>query len=137
MVTNDGQVRVMDFGLARLLDLPASDEVAIRGTPGFMAPEQAAGRQREIGVWTDVYGLGAVLYHLITGRAPFTVRQLRIAPFISRRTIPESPAATTSESLTKVPTGARRREARERSKNTKSPAAAGLKSTGCFPPLRT
>jgi serine/threonine protein kinase len=63
-----------DFGIARAGDDPratATGPVGVRGTPSFMAPEQVAGGQAEIGPRSDVYALGATLYSLLTGRPPF------------------------------------------------------------------
>ncbi len=65
---------VTDFGLAKLIkyDTELTQSGTILGTPGFMSPEQAAGKTRSLTVATDVYGLGALLYALLTGDAPFT-----------------------------------------------------------------
>jgi serine/threonine-protein kinase len=67
------QPHITDFGLAKRLesgtDLTVSGQVL--GSPQYMPPEQAAGRQRQVGRRSDVYALGAVLYHLLTGRPPF------------------------------------------------------------------
>jgi tetratricopeptide (TPR) repeat protein len=64
--------KVTDFGLARRLDDPGQTQTgAVLGTPAYMAPEQAAGRTRDIGTHTDIYALGAILYQLLTGRPPF------------------------------------------------------------------
>jgi PAS domain S-box-containing protein len=116
-----GEVVVLDWGLAKLLDRPDGDansplivldqsdscEVDLTqhgqaiGTPAYMAPEQAAGRLDQIDVCTDIYGLGAILYEILTGSPPFTgdstekillnVRERMPAP--PRRLWPEVPPA--------------------------------------------
>jgi serine/threonine-protein kinase len=73
LLTAFGTPKISDFGLAKLLDAesgPTQSEALI-GTPNYMAPEQAAANAREVGPSTDVYSLGAILYELISGRAPF------------------------------------------------------------------
>jgi eukaryotic-like serine/threonine-protein kinase len=73
LLTTEGEPRLTDFGLAKVgrmaRDLSVTGQVL--GTPGYMPPEQAAGKVREVGTAADVYGLGAVLYDVLTGRPPF------------------------------------------------------------------
>jgi len=86
LLDKSGEPHLTDFGLARLLDTQSSvtRTIEVLGTPSYMAPEQAAGETAKLGKATDVYGLGAVLYQLITGQPPFaggttyeTIRLLR------------------------------------------------------------
>ncbi|MDH5672465.1 MAG: protein kinase [Myxococcales bacterium] len=98
MVSTFGQVYLMDFGLARLSKTkPASGNRAQMeapgavGTPGYMSPEQARGVPSEMSESTDIFGIGALLYELVSGKLPFgsardvetlmrTTRQGRVVP---------------------------------------------------------
>src|SRR5207253_1621707 len=68
-----GEPHLTDFGLARLVESESSvtHTLEVLGTPSYMAPEQAVGNNAAISSVTDVYGLGAVLYQLLTGQPPF------------------------------------------------------------------
>jgi len=73
LLDKNGEPHLTDFGLARLLDVQSSvtRTIDVLGTPSYMAPEQAAGNNTAVGKATDVYGLGAVFYELLTGHPPF------------------------------------------------------------------
>ena len=76
LITNDGALKILDLGLALLLDNDQEDDVSTRagtvsGTPTYMAPEQARGEMNKIGPATDVYALGGMLYAMLAGPTPF------------------------------------------------------------------
>jgi serine/threonine-protein kinase len=76
MVGAFGEVRVMDWGIARIVGsaLPSTaafSSAGVAGTPAYMAPEQARGHHARIDRRTDVYALGAILYHILSNRPPF------------------------------------------------------------------
>src|SRR6266498_92753 len=68
-----GEPLLTDFGLARLVEVESTitRTLDVMGTPSYMAPEQAAGEPTKVNKPTDIYGLGAVLYQLLTGHPPF------------------------------------------------------------------
>jgi hypothetical protein len=90
LMDGDGQPHVTDFGLAKRVD--AGREVtqtgAWAGTPEYMAPEQAAGEFKGLTTAADIYGLGAILYTLLTGHPPFRGSY----PSILRRITEHEPA---------------------------------------------
>lgn len=71
-LTSDGEVKVLDFGIARMLDQQRDTghtrTGVIMGTPSFMAPEQALGRWSEVDARTDLWSVGALLFLLVSGR---------------------------------------------------------------------
>jgi serine/threonine protein kinase len=73
LLDGKGEPHLTDFGLARLVETESTmtRTLDVLGTPSYMAPEQAMGNNAAVGSVTDVYGLGAVLYQLLTGQPPF------------------------------------------------------------------
>lgn len=73
LIDAHGEPHITDFGLARLIEQgpELTIEGQVLGTPSYMAPEQAGGFKDMVGKATDVYGLGAILYRLLTGQPPF------------------------------------------------------------------
>ena len=73
LLDQKGEPHLTDFGLARLVETESTitRTLEVLGTPSYMAPEQATGNNAQLTSATDVYGLGAVLYQLLTGHPPF------------------------------------------------------------------
>src|SRR5438067_12472087 len=73
LLDQKGEPHLTDFGLARLVESGSTvtRTLEVLGTPSYMAPEQAVGNKAHLTSATDVYGLGAVLYQLLTGQPPF------------------------------------------------------------------
>lgn len=95
LIDLEGRCRVTDFGLAKLLDEGGEGTLSgqILGSPGFLPPEQAGVSDREgaSGPASDVYGLGATLYHALTGRPPFQGDGLAATLELVRTTDPLPP----------------------------------------------
>jgi serine/threonine protein kinase len=92
LLTPQGVPKLADFGLAKRLDQDQglTRTQAVLGTASYMAPEQAAGDKHALGPATDIYGLGAILYELLTGRPPFLAetRELTIHQVLSEEPRP-------------------------------------------------
>ncbi|HET9219492.1 MAG TPA: protein kinase, partial [Terriglobia bacterium] len=113
IVTPESQVKVLDFGLAKLMERekPAETQTvegAIMGTPAYMSPEQASGRQ--VDHRTDIFSLGVMLYEMVAGTRPFagkshvdTMHQIIHAPAPPLANIPPRLADVVDKALAKDP----------------------------------
>lgn len=116
VVDAEDQPHLTDFGLAKPLgeamDLTLTGQLL--GSPNYMAPEQAAGGHRELGPAIDIYALGAILYHCLTGRPPFvaesvtsTLRQVQesepVAPRLLNASVPLDLETVCLKCLEKAP----------------------------------
>jgi serine/threonine protein kinase len=115
LIDQDGQPRLTDFGLAKKIDVDQglTGTGQILGSPGYMAPEQAEGNA-QVGRAADIYAMGAVLYHLVTGRPPFqsdnpidtmlqTIRTDVVAPRLLNPKVPRDLEALILKALSKNP----------------------------------
>jgi serine/threonine-protein kinase len=100
-VTATGEVRLLDFGIARLRDGTVTEtltaEAQVLGTPGFMAPEQARGAAAELGPHTDVFALAAICYRALTGKSAFPARTAAEAIYEALNRHPEPPSSLRPE----------------------------------------
>jgi serine/threonine protein kinase/Tfp pilus assembly protein PilF len=92
MVDEDGNARIMDFGIARSMKGKGiTGEGVIIGTPEYMSPEQVDGK--DVDRRTDIYSLGIILYEMLTGRAPFEGETPFSVGVKQKSEIPKDPAA--------------------------------------------
>jgi hypothetical protein len=90
LLDTTGEPILTDFGLAKILEADASLTLsqAVLGTPAYMSPEQARGDTKDVTVAADIYGLGAVLYEMLTGQPPFSAAN---TPLLLRKIVEEDP----------------------------------------------
>lgn len=104
LITKDGKAKLLDFGIAKLLDAEASDHTATQMrifTPEYASPEQIRGER--LTTATDIYSLGVVLYELLTGRRPHQAESENINEIIKSicETEPERPSSVVSQNPAK------------------------------------
>lgn len=116
IIDTDDQPRITDFGLAKRMTLEEDMTLSGQaiGSPNYMPPEQAAGQREAVGPGSDLFSIGAILYHLLTGRPPFladsvtaTLRQVQefepIKPRLINPTVPRDLETICLKCLEKEP----------------------------------
>ena len=129
MVSASGSVKIADFGIARATQ--AADTGSFQtatgttvGTPPYMAPEQAMGKGKEVGPWTDLYSVGCMSYELFTGKPPFYDADEPLAILLRHITEQLPPAAEVAGVDPDISAWIERLTAKERAGRPESATAA-------------
>lgn len=112
MITKHNQVKVMDFGIAKLPSLSMTITGMVLGTPYYMSPEQISGKK--VDIRSDIFSLGAVIYEVLTGEKPFegestatlTYKIIQIDPIplnVINKLVPDPMVSIVSKALSKDP----------------------------------
>lgn len=88
LLTDDGNVKIVDFGVAKVRNRIDTMSSGLFGSPSYMAPEQI--EEHDVGPWTDIFALGVVLYELLTGRKPFNADNVHTLMYKILHEQPES-----------------------------------------------
>jgi serine/threonine protein kinase/Tfp pilus assembly protein PilF len=135
MIDSDGNVRIMDFGIARSLRTKGiTDTGEIFGTPEYMAPESLEGK--DVDGRTDIYALGIILYEMLTGRVPFDGETPLTVAMKQKTEIPKDPRnvnAQIPENLSHVILKCLNKEKGKRYKDTEELTAELTKIEGGMP----
>jgi eukaryotic-like serine/threonine-protein kinase len=89
MITEDGKIKVMDFGIAKLPSLSITMNGTALGTPHYMSPEQISGEK--VDIRSDLFSLGAVMYEVLTGQKPFKGENTAALTYRIIQTVPTPP----------------------------------------------
>ncbi|MDE3135487.1 MAG: protein kinase [Acidobacteriota bacterium] len=107
LITRDGQVKILDFGLAKALPRSTDSTLALtepglKGTPGYMAPEALL--EKEVDARADLFSLGVVFYEMLAGRHPFMLRGDSFITTVNRvlKTTPKSIGALNSRATPQI-----------------------------------
>jgi serine/threonine-protein kinase len=100
IINKEGVIKIMDFGIAKVLEDISKDLTSVSGTPLYMSPEQILGK--DVDFQTDLYSFGATLYELVTGRSPFVNGDIYYHHLHSKPKSPKEINASVPEQLSMI-----------------------------------
>jgi len=100
MLSHDLRVKIMDFGLAKVISESAADKTSVKGTPLYMAPEQILGEK--VDQQSDIYSLGCTFYRMVAGRPPFVQGDVYYHHLHTQPTRPRTLNPRISEELDRI-----------------------------------